>query len=147
MVRFGMPRPGSQLCYSFSLLLFVLLGAGTASTFGSDSTHLLREDIYKAAAIGNGNGNTNGVETLRSISESASLLRRSIPILIQRLGDDSASVRGMAAIALGNLGPSAREAIPALMKAFPGEETEVQAYIASALGKMGSATSSMGIQK
>ena len=92
MVRFGMPRPGSQLCYSFSLLLFVLLGAGTASTFGSDSTHLLREDIYKAAAIGNGNGNTNGVETLRSISESASLLRRSIPILIQRLGDDSASV-------------------------------------------------------
>jgi len=72
------------------------------------------------------------VETLGKIGspESSSLFQSA-------LTDGSLRVRGGAAVALGQLGPAAKEAVPALLEALQDPAREVRVQAASALGKIG----------
>ena len=57
--------------------------------------------------------------------------------LIQALGDESAEVRGYAAMALGSIGPEAAEAVSALIQALGDEYPSVRSGAAGALGAIG----------
>ena len=59
--------------------------------------------------------------------------------LTEQLKSQNANVRNRAALALGDMGPEAKQAIPALIEAFKdqNELCKQQTSVAKALGKMG----------
>jgi len=61
-----------------------------------------------------------------------------LPALVERLSDDNNRVRGLAAIALGEVGPPAGAATPALTRALADEFSNVREAAAEALTKIGS---------
>jgi HEAT repeat protein len=60
-----------------------------------------------------------------------------IPSLIQSLKQRDPTARSRAAIALGKMGPEAKEAVPALTAALKDRDVSVKAAAAHALGKIG----------
>src|SRR5262249_17511644 len=63
----------------------------------------------------------------------------SIAELIEALQDGDFQIRNEAAVALGELGPEARESVPALTQALEGEAKYLHRHAAAALGKIGPA--------
>src|SRR5215475_12800926 len=63
----------------------------------------------------------------------------SIADLIGALQDGGFQIRNEAAVALGELGPEARESVPALTRALEAEDKYLRAHAAAALGKIGPA--------
>jgi hypothetical protein len=61
----------------------------------------------------------------------------SIPSLIRSLKLRDAAARSRAAVALGKMGPAAREAVPALSTALRDRDVSVRAASAYALGRIG----------
>ena len=61
----------------------------------------------------------------------------SVSILIEALGDIDRWVSISAAVALGKIGPEAKEAVPALIKALDDPEAAVEHYAWDALQRMG----------
>jgi HEAT repeat protein len=64
-----------------------------------------------------------------------------LPPLIESLGSDSADVREMAAVTLGQFGPSAKDAVPALARVLTKRVGVRDFMAADALGKIGPAAS------
>lgn len=62
----------------------------------------------------------------------------SVSILIKALGDSGRWVRISAAVALGQIGPEAKEAVPSLIKALDDSDPGMRYRAAEALGKIGS---------
>lgn len=62
----------------------------------------------------------------------------SVSILIKALGDSNRWVRISAAVALGQIGPEAKEAVPSLIKALGDSDPGMRYRAAEALGKIGS---------
>ncbi len=60
-----------------------------------------------------------------------------VPSLIQSLKLRDAAARSRAAIALGRMGPAARDAVPALSTALKDRDVSVRAASAYALGRIG----------
>lgn len=60
-----------------------------------------------------------------------------VPDLIRALADKNCDVRWGAAVALGEIGPEAKEAVPALIRAMGDEEEEVRDAAVRALGWIG----------
>ena len=54
--------------------------------------------------------------------------------LIKQLQDQDSQVRGSAAVALGDIGPEAKDAVPALIQALQNQHEEVRGNAAEALG-------------
>jgi len=63
----------------------------------------------------------------------------SIAELIEALQDGDFQIRNEAAVALGELGPAARESVPALTQALEAEDKYLRSHAAAALGKIGPA--------
>ena len=59
------------------------------------------------------------------------------PVLIEALKHKEDEVRRHAVVALGRIGPNAKEAVPFLIEALEDEEDEVQRQAIIALGKIG----------
>src|SRR4051812_7665890 len=57
--------------------------------------------------------------------------------LVTRLHDESPSVRRAAALAMGGMGPAARDAVPELVRLLNDPNNDVLGAAASALGRMG----------
>ena len=74
------------------------------------------------------------VDSLLQISPARSLA--DVPNLIRDLQDDAAFVRYWSAIALGRVGPPARDAVPALIKATKDDEPAVRVHAALALSRI-----------
>ncbi len=64
---------------------------------------------------------------------------RELTEYVEKLTDQNASVRRKAAIALGRIGPAAKEAVPALITALKDENKYVRRVAAEALGRIGRA--------
>jgi HEAT repeat protein len=60
-----------------------------------------------------------------------------VPALIQALGDKNENVRQAAAVALGEIGPEAKEAVPALTQMLEDEDKDVRQYTVEALREIG----------
>ncbi len=56
-----------------------------------------------------------------------------VPALVAALKDDNANVRGWAARALGGIGPAAKDAIPSLTVSLKDRDAEVRGWAAKAL--------------
>src|SRR5439155_16185183 len=65
-----------------------------------------------------------------------------VPTLIESLKDNDGDVRGLAALTLGVIGPSAKAAVPALTQALRHADPVLRAEVAFALGGMGDAAKS-----
>ena len=65
-----------------------------------------------------------------------------VPALTKRLKDDDAGFRSLAAYALGQLGPAARDAVPDLTEALQDSNHKVRSSSAYALGRIGSSAQS-----
>ena len=73
----------------------------------------------------------------RSSDQGMPVTERDVPVLIEKLQDEDPQVRGEAAVALGWIGPTAKEAVPALVKALQDENPQVRKDAAVALGWIG----------
>ena len=62
--------------------------------------------------------------------------KRKIDELVDKLKNDAAIVRSSAALALGNMGPAAKEAVPALTEALEDEKKYVRVAAEAALKKI-----------
>ena len=57
--------------------------------------------------------------------------------LIKQLQDQDSQVRGSAGVALGDIGPEAKDAVPALIQALQNQHEEVRGNAAEALMQIG----------
>ena len=74
----------------------------------------------------------HAIELLRKARPEAAVV---VPALIERLKDENNRVRGLAAIALGEMGPLARGAVPALRETLKDEYVNVREAAAETLKK------------
>ena len=75
----------------------------------------------------------HAIELIRKAGPGAAVV---VPALIERLKDENNRVRGLAAIALGEIGPLAQAAVPALRETLKDEYSNVREAAAEALKKI-----------